>query len=34
MTGQGTKINGVYYQIVSEAELQKVQGELKSHLEI
>ncbi|WP_338470805.1 LytR family transcriptional regulator [Niallia sp. XMNu-256] len=34
MTGQGTKIGGVYYQIVSDDELQKVQDELKSHLEI
>ena len=34
MTGKGTKIDGIYYQIVSEEEIQKVQTELKKHLEI
>ena len=34
MTGQGTKIGGIYYQIVSDEEVQKVQTELKTHLEI
>ena len=34
MTGQGKKMNGVYYQIVSDEEIKRVQSELKSHLEI
>ncbi len=34
MTGQGTKISGIYYQVISEAELKKVQDELKTHLEV
>ena len=34
ITGKGTKIDGIYYQIVSEEEIQKVQTELKKHLEI
>ena len=29
MTGDGTKIGGIYYQIVPEEEIQKVQTELK-----
>ena len=34
MTGKGTKINGVYYQILSEEEIKRVQTDLKTHLEI
>lgn len=34
LVGEGTKINSIYYQIVSDEEKQKVQDELKSHLEI
>ena len=34
MTGQGKKMNGVYYQIVSDEEIKRVQSELKTHLEI
>jgi polyisoprenyl-teichoic acid--peptidoglycan teichoic acid transferase len=34
VTGKGQKINSVYYQVVSEEEKQKVQNELKSHLEL
>jgi LCP family protein required for cell wall assembly len=32
--GQGKKINGIYYYIMNDAELQNVQGELKAHLEL
>ncbi|WP_428910034.1 LytR family transcriptional regulator [Niallia sp. Krafla_26] len=34
ITGKGTKIDGIYYQIVSDEEIQRVQAELKNHLEI
>ena len=34
MTGQGTKISGVYYQVLSKEEIQRVQSELKTHLEL
>ena len=34
MTGQGTKMKGIYYQIVSDEEIKRVQSELKTHLEI
>jgi polyisoprenyl-teichoic acid--peptidoglycan teichoic acid transferase len=34
ITGQGQKINSVYYQVVSDEEKQRVQNELKSHLEL
>ena len=32
MTGKGTKIDGVYYQILSEEEIQRVQAELKKSI--
>lgn len=34
LQGSGTKINKIYYQIVSEEEKQRVQGELKDHLNL
>jgi polyisoprenyl-teichoic acid--peptidoglycan teichoic acid transferase len=34
LTGKGERINKIYYQIVSEDEKQRVQKELKDHLEI
>ena len=34
LTGKGTKIDGIYYQILSDEELQKAQTELQEHLEI
>lgn len=34
ITGKGTKIDSIYYQIVSEEEKQRVQDELKSHLDL
>jgi len=34
MTGQTEKIDGIYYVIVLDTEIQKVQTELKTHLEI
>ncbi|KAA9015525.1 polyisoprenyl-teichoic acid--peptidoglycan teichoic acid transferase TagU [Niallia endozanthoxylica] len=34
MTGQTEKIGGIYYVIVPDAEIQKVQTELKTHLEM
>jgi polyisoprenyl-teichoic acid--peptidoglycan teichoic acid transferase len=34
ITGQGQKINSVYYQVVSDEEKQRVQNKLKSHLEL
>ncbi len=34
VTGSGTRINNIYYLIVSPEEQQKVQDELKAHLEI
>lgn len=34
MTGQGTKINGIYYQIIPKEQIQPIQNELKKHLEI
>lgn len=34
ITGEGKKIDSIYYQIVSDEEKQKVQNELKNHLEI
>ncbi|NMD68796.1 LytR family transcriptional regulator [Bacillus sp. DNRA2] len=34
LTGQGTKINSVYYILVSDEEQQRVQNELKTQLEI
>lgn len=32
--GANTKIDGIYYYITEESELQKIQGDLKSHMEI
>jgi polyisoprenyl-teichoic acid--peptidoglycan teichoic acid transferase len=34
VSGEGTRINNIYYQVVSEEEKQRVQDELKNHLEI
>lgn len=34
ISGNGTKINGIYYLIVSDVEKQRVQNELKKHLEL
>lgn len=34
MIGQGTKIDGIYYQIVPDEQIQPIQNELKTHLEI
>ncbi len=32
--GTGSKINGVYYYIVTDPERQKISGELKNHLNL
>ena len=34
ISGKGQMINGIYYYIVSDAEKQRIQNELKEHLEI
>lgn len=34
LTGQGTKIDGIYYFIVPKEEIQNVQSRLKKHLEL
>ncbi|MCQ6276855.1 LytR family transcriptional regulator [Bacillus sp. V3B] len=34
MTGQGTKISGIYYLMVPNEQIQSIQSELKTHLEI
>ncbi len=34
ITGQGTKINGIYYLIVPESERLAISNELKEHLEL
>lgn len=34
ITGEGTRINNIYYLIIPQEEIARVQGELKSHLEL